>query len=45
MKALMEDVNTDNSVSINNEKDREEIIRFLIEDGEDWWAEPEMKDA
>lgn len=45
IKALVEDVAQDNSVSINNEKDREEIIRFLIEDGEDWWADPTMKDA
>ena len=45
IKALMEDVTTDDSVCINNEKDREEIIRFLLEDGEEWWADPEVEDA
>ena len=35
VKRLKEDVNSDMSVCINNEKDREEIISFLLRDGDD----------
>jgi len=42
IKALIENVKNSESVCINNEKDREEIIRFLLEDGEEWWADPNV---
>ena len=45
IKALLDDVRHNKSVCINNEKDREEIIRFLLEDGEEWWADPYVKDG
>lgn len=45
IKALIENVKNSESVCINNEKDREEIIRFLLEDGEEWWADPNVQDG
>jgi hypothetical protein len=30
---------------INSEKDRKEIIRFLLEEGEEWWADVNITDA
>jgi len=44
IKALKEDVKKDDSVCVNNEKDREEILRFLLEDGEEWWSDPTLPD-
>lgn len=44
IKAIKEDVGTEASSCVNNEKDREEIIKFLLEDGDEWWADPEVKD-
>lgn len=45
LKALKDDIISDASVCINNEVDREEIIRFLLDDGDDWWSDPKMVDS
>ena len=39
MKTILENVQSDDSLCINNETDRKEIIRFLCEDGEEWFAD------
>lgn len=45
LKALKDDIISEASVCINNEVDREEIIRFLLDDGDDWWSDPKMVDS
>lgn len=45
LKAIKEDVGTDSSACMNNERDREYIIRFLLDQGEEWWADPTVRDA
>lgn len=45
LKALKEDVTAESAVCLNNEKDREEIIRFLLDDGDEWWSDPAVLDA
>lgn len=45
LKAIKEDVVADSAVCLNNEKDREYIIRFLLQQGDDWWADPKVRDA
>ena len=45
LKALKEEVISETSICINNEKDREEIIKFLLDDGEEWWSDPSVCDG
>lgn len=39
IKTLKAKINQNYEQGIHNEKDRKEIIRYLLEEGEEWWAD------
>lgn len=45
IKALKAKVGKNIESLINNEKDRKQILRFLLEEGEEWWADVNITDA
>ncbi len=45
IKTLKAKVGSNMDSLINNEKDRKEIVRFLLEEGEEWWADVNITDA
>ena len=45
IKVLKAKIDQNNKIVISDENDRKEIIRYLLEEGEEWWADVNIKDA
>ena len=45
IKALKVDTATSDDACINNEKDRDDIIKFLLSEPDECWAMPNVRDA